>query len=143
MEKTIAVIDDSRTIRAIIRKSVLAAGVKVKGFHEAENGADGISVIKMNRDHLSLIIMDINMPKMDGVEMLQALRKEGISGIPILVISSHADTDMQATCKALGARAFVSKPFTHESFRAALELTMAGSTTGNTAGNTAGTAART
>jgi len=122
MEKTIAIIDDSRTIRAILRKSVLAANIKVKAFHEAGDGLEGLSLIKRMHGELSLIIMDINMPKMDGLEMLQALHKEGLGGVPILVISSRADEAMKASCAEFGVRAFVNKPFTHESFRSALEL---------------------
>lgn len=122
MEKTIAIIDDSRTIRAILRKSVLASNVQVKAFHEAEDGIDGLSLIRKLRGQLSLIIMDINMPKMDGLQLLQALETEGLGGVPVLVISSRSDDAMKASCAKFGVKAFVNKPFTHESFRSALEL---------------------
>jgi two-component system chemotaxis response regulator CheY len=121
MDKTIAIIDDSRTIRSIIRKSVRAAGVDVQTIHEADNGHDGLTLIRKTYGQLSLIVMDLNMPKMDGLEVLKALRQEGLAGVPILVISSRADDAMKAACAEFGVKAFVNKPFTHETFRSALE----------------------
>ncbi len=121
MERTIAVIDDSHTIRAILRKAVMMSDIGAKEVLEADNGLDGLELIKRARDKLSLVIMDLKMPKMDGITLLTELKNAGIRGIPILVLSSTADQQMQDTCMTLGAAAFLKKPFSHEDFKSALD----------------------
>jgi len=126
MERTIAVIDDSHTIRAILRKAVMMAGIGAKEVLEADNGQDGLELIKRGRDTIHLVIMDIKMPKMDGIGLLTELRSAGIRNIPILVLSSTADQQMQTKCKELGAAAFLKKPFSHEDFKNVLDKILAG-----------------
>lgn len=121
MERTIALIDDSHTIRSILRKAVMMANVGAKEFVEADNGQDGLDLVKRMRDQINLVIMDIKMPKMDGITMLTEMRSAGILNIPILVLSSTADQQMQDTCKKLGAVAFLKKPFSHEDFKSVIE----------------------
>ena len=121
MERTIAVIDDSHTIRAILRKAVMAASIGAKEIVEADNGLDGLELIKKMRDKLSLVIMDLKMPKLDGVSMLTELKKLGITNVPVVVLSSSADNQIQATCFALGVKAFLKKPFSHEDFKSMLD----------------------
>ncbi|HEX7927265.1 MAG TPA: response regulator [bacterium] len=126
MERTIAVIDDSHTIRAILRKAVMASGIGAKEIVEADNGLDGLELIKRMRDKLDLVIMDLKMPKLDGVSMLTELKSQGISKIPIVVLSSSADNQIQATCFALGVKAFLKKPFSHEDFKSMLDKVFPG-----------------
>jgi CheY-like chemotaxis protein len=121
MERTIAVIDDSHTIRAILRKAVMASGIGAKEIVEADNGLDGLELIRKLRDKLDLVIMDLKMPKLDGVSMLTELRKQGIDKVPIVVLSSSADNQIQATCFSLGVKAFLKKPFSHEDFKSMLD----------------------
>ncbi|HUJ74083.1 MAG TPA: response regulator [bacterium] len=126
MERTIALIDDSLTIRTILRKAVMMSDVGAKSIVEADNGLDGLELIKKLRDQLQLVIMDLKMPKMDGLQVLTELRNAGINSVPIVVLSSTADNQVQATCKSLGARAFLKKPFSHEDFKAVLDSIFAG-----------------
>ncbi len=121
MERTIAVIDDSNTIRAILRKALAMSDIGAKEVLEADNGLDGLELIKRSKDRLNLIVMDLKMPKMDGIAMLTELKSAGIQNIPILVLSSTADQQMQAKCMGLGASAFLKKPFSHEDFKGALD----------------------
>jgi two-component system response regulator YesN len=121
MERTIAIIDDSHTIRSILRKAVLASDIGAKDILEADNGEDGLALIRRERGRLNLVIMDLKMPKLDGVSMLNQLKKEGISNVPIVVLSSSADNQIQATCFSLGVKAFLKKPFSHEDFKAMLD----------------------
>jgi YesN/AraC family two-component response regulator len=121
MERTIAVIDDSHTIRAILRKAVMMADIGAKEILEADNGEAGLELIRKNRDRLHLVIMDLKMPKLDGVSLLKALHQDGINAIPMVVLSSTADNEIQATCKALGVSAFLKKPFSHEDFKKLLD----------------------
>ncbi len=125
MERTIAVVDDSHTIRAILRKAVMMADIGAKEILEADNGLDALELIRNNRDRLNLVIMDLKMPKLDGVSLLKALQKEGINSIPLIVLSSTADNEIQATCKGLGVSAFLKKPFSHEDFKTVLDSVFA------------------
>lgn len=126
MERTIAVIDDSNTIRAILRKALMMSDIGAKEVLEADNGLSGLELIKSARERLNLVIMDLKMPKMDGISMLTELQNSGIRGIPILVLSSTADHQMQAKCIGLGAAAFLKKPFSHEDFKRAVDRILAG-----------------
>ena len=121
MERTIAVIDDSVTIRSILRKALMMSDIGAKEVLEADNGLDGLDLIKRSKDKLHLVVMDLKMPKMDGLSMLTELKNAGILSIPILVLSSTADELMQEKCKALGAAAFLKKPFSHEDFKGILD----------------------
>jgi two-component system chemotaxis response regulator CheY len=121
MSRTIAVIDDSLTIRSILRKAVMMANIDAGEVLEADNGLDGLDLIKRAKEKLSLVIMDLKMPKMDGISMLTELKAAGIQSIPILVLSSTADRQMQEKCKTLGAAAFLKKPFSHEDFKTVLD----------------------
>jgi two-component system chemotaxis response regulator CheY len=121
MSRTIAVNDDSLTIRSILRKAVMMANIDAGEVLEADNGLDGLDLIKRAKEKLSLVIMDLKMPKMDGISMLTELKAAGIQSIPILVLSSTADRQMQEKCKTLGAAAFLKKPFSHEDFKTVLD----------------------
>jgi two-component system chemotaxis sensor kinase CheA len=121
MSRTIAVIDDSITIRSILRKAVMMSNIDAGEVLEADNGLDGLGLIKNAKETLNLVIMDLKMPKMDGISLLTALKAAGIQGIPILVLSSTADQQMQEKCKSLGAAAFLKKPFSHEDFKTVLD----------------------
>ncbi len=114
MGKTIALIDDSRVMRSILRKSILMSDHEVQEFVEAENGQQGLDVIKEHQGKLDLIITDLHMPELDGIEMLKKLKEMGSGEAPIVVISTVGDAEMQATCKSLGAIAFIEKPFSQE-----------------------------
>lgn len=121
MGKTIALIDDSSVMRAILRKAILMSKFEVDHFVEAENGLEGLEVIRSNKEKLDLIITDLHMPKCGGVEMLEELKTSAITRAPIVVISTVGDSGMQKTCKNLGAVAFLEKPFSHEDIETLLE----------------------
>jgi len=99
----------------------MMSDIGAKEVLEADNGMDGLDLIKKAKDKLNLVIMDLKMPKMDGITMLTELRSAGIKSIPILVLSSTADQQMQDKCKELGAAAFLKKPFSHEDFKGVLD----------------------
>jgi two-component system, chemotaxis family, chemotaxis protein CheY len=112
MSKTIGLIDDSKVMRSILRKSILMNNVKVEQFLEADNGLEGYEMVSGHRDQLDLAFVDLHMPKMNGVDMLKRLRSEGIEKVPIVIVSTSADLEMQRTCMDLGAVGFIRKPFT-------------------------------
>ena len=113
MGRTIALIDDSSVMRSILRKSILMSDLGVSEFVEASNGAEGLKLIESNKA-IDIIITDLHMPELGGVEMMEKLKASGITKAPIIVISTVGDENMQNTCKGLGAVAFLKKPFSHE-----------------------------
>ena len=112
MSKTIGLIDDSKVMRSILRKSILMNHVQVTEFLEAGNGLEGFEMLSGHRDRLDIAFVDLHMPKMGGVEMLKRLRSAGIASVPIVIVSTSADLEMQKTCMDLGAVGFIRKPFT-------------------------------
>jgi len=114
MGRTVALIDDSSVMRSILRKSIMmSSNLDVSDFVEAENGAKGLELIETNKS-IDIIITDLHMPELGGVEMMEKLKANGTTKAPIVVISTVGDEKMQNTCKGLGAVAFLKKPFSHE-----------------------------
>lgn len=115
MVRTIALIDDSRVMRSIIRKSIMMSNLKVTQFIEASNGSEGLQILLENRDNIDLIITDLHMPGVDGIELLGQIQKTGhFTDVPIIVISTDSNESTQLRCRQFGVRGFLGKPFSHE-----------------------------
>lgn len=121
MAKTIALIDDSAVMRAILRKSILMANRDVGEFVEASNGKEGFELIKNKGADFDLIITDIDMPEWSGVQMMKKIRETGLKTAPIVVITTVGNSGMRETCRALGAVGFLNKPFSAEEIKGLLE----------------------
>ena len=103
----ILIVDDGSLIRLYYRETLEAAGFEVA---EAINGIEALE--KVLTDRFELLIVDINMPKMDGVSFLRTLRSQlGVVGaVPALVISSEAGEQDAAAAQAAGANYYLIKP---------------------------------
>lgn len=112
MSKTIGLVDDSKVMRSILRKSILMCNYKVDDFIEAENGEEGYTILSGNQNSMDIAFVDLHMPKMGGLDMLTKLKEEGLTAIPIVIVSTSADESMQKRCMDLGAVGFIRKPFT-------------------------------
>ncbi|MBQ5473113.1 MAG: chemotaxis-specific protein-glutamate methyltransferase CheB, partial [Lachnospiraceae bacterium] len=110
MKKNIFVVDDSALMRSVI-SDIINSDVRfnVKGI--AKNGRDAVEELKKNHKNYDAVLMDINMPYLDGISALSSLKKQGIS-IKVIMISSVAKEGADETIKALenGAFDFVTKP---------------------------------
>ncbi|MEO3387227.1 response regulator [Mesorhizobium sp. CAU 1741] len=110
MTASILTVDDSASIRVTIKIALSGAGYSVA---EAENGADGIA--KAKAAHYDLIITDLNMPVMDGLTMIEELRKSpDHTGVPIIFLTTESDEGMKQRAKAAGATGWLTKPFDPE-----------------------------
>ena len=110
MTASILTVDDSASIRVTIKIALTGAGYTVA---EAENGADGIA--KAKAAHYDLIITDLNMPVMDGLTMIEELRKSpDHTGVPIIFLTTESDEGMKQRAKAAGATGWLTKPFDPE-----------------------------
>ena len=110
MTASILIVDDSNSVRMAIRMALTGAGYAVT---EASDGAQGLS--KANGSKFDMIITDLNMPNMDGLSMIRALRQQPAqAGVPIIFLSTESDADMKAQAKAAGATGWLVKPFQPE-----------------------------
>jgi two-component system chemotaxis response regulator CheY len=114
----ILVVDDSRAMRMIVIRQLRHAGLDDAEFLQAENGFDGLDVVR--RDEPDLILSDWNMPEMDGLEFLRTLRSEGFD-TPFGFVTSEGTPDMVKLARSAGATFLIAKPFTPEGFRETLE----------------------
>ncbi|MES5098542.1 response regulator [Agrobacterium sp. BA1120] len=110
MSANILTVDDSASIRMTTKIALTNAGYQIT---EAVDGADGLT--KAKGGSFDLIVTDLNMPNMNGLEMIEALRQSPAhTGIPIIFLTTESDADMKARAKAAGATGWVTKPFDPE-----------------------------
>jgi two-component system, chemotaxis family, chemotaxis protein CheY len=109
--KRVLVIDDASLVRRYYRAGLEGAGFQVA---EAMNGLEALEQVLSA--HFDLLIVDVNMPQMDGVSFLQTLRGKSLplSSIPALITSSEAQTLRIAAARAAGANFYVVKPLSQE-----------------------------
>jgi len=104
----ILIVDDSATIRKMVRSSLRPLG-EVE-FVEAGNGLEAIEQIALGQ--VALIILDLNMPDMHGVDVLKFLRRhQGWSEVPVVVLTTRGDEASRDTAMAAGATEYLTKPF--------------------------------
>jgi two-component system chemotaxis response regulator CheY len=103
----VVIIDDSDTIRSQLKKDLEAAGFSAV---EAVDGLDGFNIVKANGD-AKLIVCDVNMPKMDGVTLIQKLKSDLSNAIPIVMLTTESNDEMRAKGKENGVVAWVVKPY--------------------------------
>lgn len=119
MAFNILVTDDSETMRAVIKKTVSMSGVPVGEFHEAANGKEALAVLAEN--WIDVILSDINMPEMGGMELLKKVSEdEDLRRIPLIFISTEASEARQEEARKLGVAGYVKKPFQPETIKAIL-----------------------
>ena len=107
---TVLAVDDSPSIRQMIKVVLGPAGHTVI---EAGDGAEGLA--KAKSASLNLVITDLNMPVMNGLEMIKQLRTlPACAGVPILFLSTESDEGIKQQAKAAGATGWITKPFKPE-----------------------------
>jgi two-component system chemotaxis response regulator CheY len=111
MRKKILVVDDSITVRQQLRLVLSSAGFDVL---EAGDGIEGAETIDATPD-LALVICDLNMPRMNGLEMVEQVREdERHAAIPIVMLTTEGDPTLVARAKGIGAKGWIVKPFKPE-----------------------------
>ncbi|HXE00681.1 MAG TPA: response regulator [Hyphomicrobium sp.] len=107
MTQTILTVDDSRTMRDMLRMALAEAGFNVM---QAVDGVHGLEVLQTAMP--DVIVTDINMPKMDGFGLIEAVRKDGrYRNVPILVLTTESDAAKKTRAKEAGATGWIVKPF--------------------------------
>lgn len=112
MSKRILTIDDSKTIRDMLMLTLAEAGFDVI---QAVDGQDGLDVLAKEKSEVDVIITDINMPRMDGYEVIRNLRRDPTyKSKPILVLTTESDGDKKNLARDAGATGWMVKPFDPE-----------------------------
>jgi len=120
MAFNVLIVDDSPAMRAFVGRVLDLSGLPVGRRLEAGDGAEALSVL--GREWIDVILTDINMPAMDGEELLRRLESdEDWRSIPVIVISTDRTEKRVDRMLSMGARGYVKKPFLPEALRCELE----------------------
>ncbi|MBA4396503.1 MAG: response regulator [Syntrophus sp. (in: bacteria)] len=123
MSFNVLIVDDSGAMRAVIRKIITISGFKMNQCVEAANGCEALEQLKLN--WVDVIISDISMPEMNGLELLQALRQDPLyQNIPVIIVSTEGNAERMEEARQAGARGFVKKPFLPADIRSVLHDVM-------------------
>ena len=109
-KKNILIVDDSESIRELV-----ALTLESSGYH-VEKGVDGNDALRFldGRD-IALIITDLNMPNVDGIQLIRAIRsQQEYAMVPILMLTTESQTQKKEEAKAAGATGWIVKPFVQE-----------------------------
>lgn len=116
MALNILIVDDSTVTRKVIGKTLRIAGVPLGELYEAADGQQALDVLAGS--WVDLVLSDINMPVMNGVELVERMSKDDVlRSIPIIVVSTEGSSVRIEQLKSKGVSAFVRKPFTPELIR--------------------------
>jgi len=114
------VVDDSKTIRIIIRRILIEIGYEVC---EAANGIEALKVIEAEKAELKFVLADWNMPEMNGLELVKCLRQNHeFDSLKVLMVTTETEMDQMASALEAGANEYVMKPFTKDILTEKLEL---------------------
>ncbi len=116
MSFNVLIVDDSIAMRAVIKKIVAMSGFKMDRCLEAANGREALATL--TDEWVDVIISDINMPEVNGLELLSRLQEDHLyRKIPVIIISTEGSTERVREAFARGAQGFIKKPFLPEDLR--------------------------
>ncbi len=116
----VLIVDDSPAMRSFVRRIINLSGFEVSACYEASHGGEALEILR--QQWVDAILTDINMPVVDGEELLRRLSTDDLlKSIPVVVISTDATSHRISQMLSLGARGYVTKPFLPEDLRAELE----------------------
>jgi len=111
MPLNILIVDDSSTLRKIIRRCITQTEIKFDNIYEASDGEEALGML--NQNSVDVVLSDINMPKMNGIELLSAIkREEKWKNTAVLMITTEARAETVLDAAQKGAVGYIKKPFT-------------------------------
>ena len=123
MAFNILIVDDSKTIRSILSKTLRLTGMEINQIFEAGNGKEALECLQGN--WIDLVLTDLNMPVMTGIELVGAMAADGLlKDIPVIVVSTDGSTTRIEELKEKGVREYVRKPFTPEAIGSLIDKIM-------------------
>ena len=116
MALDVLIVDDSSAIRKILMRVLAQTDLKLGDIFEAADGVDAIKILEANK--VGLVLSDINMPNMDGLQLLTSVRsRPEWNGIPIIMITTEGNQAKVMEAVQLRAQGYVRKPFTAEQIK--------------------------
>lgn len=119
------IVDDSSVMRKIVERLLRQAGLDLAQVYEAANGVEALSVLKESK--VDLILCDINMPVMNGLEFIKQLPEvENGKGVPVVMITTEGSESHVVEALSCGAKGYIRKPFTPEQVKENVLTLLAG-----------------
>lgn len=107
------IVDDSSVMRKIVERALRQAGLTITSLFEASSGIEALDILRQKK--VDLILSDINMPNMDGLEFLRQLRASDLApDVPVVMITTESSEDHVREAITAGAQGYIRKPFTPE-----------------------------
>lgn len=112
MKKNILVVDDSESIRELVGGALSEAGFEV---HKKVDGQDAMGYVENIKNKLELIVTDLNMPNMNGIDLVRKVRSiQAYQYLPILILTTESQKEKRMEAKEAGATGWIVKPFEKE-----------------------------
>ena len=125
MAYNVLIVDDSPSMRKVIRRILMLSGFETGTCLEAGDGIEALAVLATTA--VDIVLTDINMPNMNGEEFIKKLAEDPLrNSIPVLVVSTDRSDDRLRSMLALGAKGYVTKPFAPETLGNALNSMIGG-----------------
>jgi two-component system, chemotaxis family, chemotaxis protein CheY len=116
MPLDVMIVDDSAAIRKILQRVLVQAEVPLGKVHEANDGMEALE--KLKTETVGLILSDINMPNMDGIELLGRIKNnDATKSVPVIMVTTEGTQAKVMQALELGASGYVRKPFTAEQIK--------------------------
>lgn len=113
MRGTVLIVDDSSVMRKIVLRALTQAGLEFSSVLEAADGCEALEHLRARK--VDLILSDISMPAMDGLELLRQMKAQQLApGVPVVMITTEGSEQHVLQAIAMGARGYIRKPFTPE-----------------------------
>jgi len=122
----VLIVDDSSVMRKIVERALRQAGLELTEVLEASNGAEAL--VQVQKGSLDMILSDINMPVMDGLEFLKNLANiASAKGVPVVMITTEGSEARVVEALSAGAKGYLRKPFTPEQVKERVTPLLGGS----------------
>lgn len=119
MAFNVLIVDDSSSMRAVIKKIIKVSGFNVGQYWEAADGNEAMDILK--KEWVDLVLSDINMPNMSGLELISTMNAdETLRAIPVVMVTTEGSDEKVNRAKDLGARGYIKKPFLPEDIKMTL-----------------------
>ena len=116
MSLDVLIVDDSAAIRKILQRVLRQTDAPIGQVHEAGDGVEALEALKTKR--VGLILSDINMPNMDGIQLLGQIKaQEDLKSVPVIMVTTEGSQARVMEAVQLGAAGYVRKPFTAEQIK--------------------------
>lgn len=120
MSYKLLIVDDSKSMRSVIKKVLEMSGFVADAYFEAGDGQEALQLL--TDIDIDLVLTDINMPVMDGMTFLTELRRdEKLKNLPVIVVSTEGSAERRGEAERLGAAGYLQKPFQPEEIRGLLQ----------------------